>query len=94
MALQPASSEPRTEAAIRELKTLLSDRLSTSQSVRAQHGKDESYHTPMPPDAVAFAESSEEVSAIVKACARHRVPVVAFGTGTGLEGNVTAVRGG
>jgi len=94
MAIQPTASETRTEAAIRELKTVLGDRLSTSQSVRAQHGKDESYHTPMPPDAVAFAESTEEVSAIVKACARHRVPVVAFGTGTGLEGNVTAVRGG
>src|SRR5262245_51511424 len=93
MVLQPVSKEA-TAAAIRELNALLGDRVSTAQSVRAQHGKDESYHTPMPPDAVVFAESTEEVSATMKACARHGVPVIAFGTGTGLEGNVTAVRGG
>jgi len=93
MALQSVSKDA-SGAAIRELTALLGDRISTAQSVREQHGKDESYHTPMPPDAVVFAESTEEVSATVKACARHGAPVIAFGTGTGLEGNVTAVRGG
>src|SRR5262245_30538089 len=93
MVLQSVSKEPPATA-IRELKALLGERLSTAQSVREQHGKDESYHAPMPPDAVVFAESTEDVSATVKVCARHGVPVIAFGTGTGLEGNVTAVRGG
>ncbi|WP_413205410.1 FAD-linked oxidase C-terminal domain-containing protein [Rhodospirillum sp. A1_3_36] len=77
-----------------ELRALLGDRLSTAAAVREQHGRDESYHEPMPPDAVAFVQSTEEVVALVKACAAHKVPVIPFGTGTSLEGHVTAVRGG
>lgn len=76
------------------LRRLLGDRLSTSAAVCAHHGKDESYHPPHPPDAVAFACSTEEVAAIVKLCAGHKVPVIAFGTGTSLEGHVAALAGG
>ncbi|MBF0269894.1 MAG: FAD-binding protein [Alphaproteobacteria bacterium] len=79
---------------IAELKALLGERLSTSGAVCEQHGHDESYHETALPDAVAFAQSTEEVSAIVKACAKRRVPVVAFGTGTSLEGHVAALEGG
>jgi D-lactate dehydrogenase (cytochrome) len=81
-------------AVIETLRPLLGDRLTTSAAVREQHGRDESYHAPMPPDAVAFAQSTEEVAAIVKACAAHRVPVIPFGTGTSLEGHVAALQGG
>src|SRR5215813_4424280 len=76
------------------LQQLLGDRLSTTPAVRNQHGKDESYHALHAPDAVAFARSTEEVAAIVQACARHKVPVIAFGTGTSLEGHVAALHGG
>ncbi|MBF0355993.1 MAG: FAD-binding protein [Alphaproteobacteria bacterium] len=79
---------------IAELKTLLGDRLSVSTAVCDQHGHDESYHDSAPPDAVAFARSTEEVSAIVTACHRFNVPVIAFGTGTSLEGHVAALEGG
>jgi D-lactate dehydrogenase (cytochrome) len=82
------------ESLMAELRTLLGDRLSTAAAVREQHGRDESYHEPMPPDAVAFVQSTEEVVALVKACASHKVPVIPFGTGTSLEGHVAAVRGG
>ena len=54
------------------LRQLLGDRLSTSAAICAQHGKDESYHAPHAPDAVAFAHSTEEVAAIVKICAVSR----------------------
>ena len=77
-----------------ELRGLLGDRLSTSSTLREQHGRDESYHAASPPDAVAFAESTDEVSAIVSCCARHGVPVIPFGTGTSLEGHVAALDGG
>jgi D-lactate dehydrogenase (cytochrome) len=77
-----------------ELRQLLGDRLSTSAAVCAQHGKDESYHAPHAPDAVAFARSTEEVVAIVKACSNYKTPVIAFGTGTSLEGHVAALAGG
>jgi len=85
----------RADAAlIEELRGLLGERLSTAEAVREQHGHDESYHPTAAPDAVAFARSTEEVSAIVAACARRRTPVIAFGTGTSLEGHVAALEGG
>jgi len=77
-----------------ELRALLGDRLSTGDAVRAQHGKDESYHEPHPPDAVAFPNTTDEVVAIVRACAKRRVPIVPFGVGTSLEGGVGALQGG
>ena len=76
------------------LRQRLGDRLSTSAAVCEQHGKDESYHTPHAPDAVAFARTTEEVAAIVTLCAEHKTPVIAFGTGTSLEGHVAALKGG
>jgi D-lactate dehydrogenase (cytochrome) len=83
-----------TEATIKELKALLGERLSTSASVREHHGRDIAHHSAAPPDAVAFAESTEEISAIVKICARHGTPVIAYGTGTSLEGHIMALEGG
>lgn len=82
------------EAAIAELKSLLGDRISTGQSVRETHSHDEAYTTPVLPDAVAFPESTQEVSEIVKICARHKCPIVAYGVGSSLEGHVVPVKGG
>ncbi|WP_377809798.1 FAD-linked oxidase C-terminal domain-containing protein [Azospirillum sp. A29] len=92
-----ATTQPRaalTEEARAELSALLGDRFTTSLPVREHHGKDESYHTPFPPDGVAFANSTEEVSAIVKICAKHKLPIIPFGTGTSLEGGIAALAGG
>ncbi len=77
-----------------ELAEILGDRCSTSQAVRDQHGKDESWHEASAPDIVCFAQSTEEVSEIVKICAAHKVPIVPFGAGTSLEGHINAVEGG
>ena len=79
---------------IEALRRLLDDRVSTSHSVLEQHGRGESWHPVQAPDAVCFAQSSEEVAAIVKLCAASRTPVIPFGTGTSLEGQVQAVNGG
>ncbi len=81
-------------AAIDELKALLGERLSQSMAVREQHGRDESWHRPALPDAVAFARSTEEVSRILAICNRHRVPVIPFGAGTSYEGHLIPVAGG
>jgi D-lactate dehydrogenase (cytochrome) len=80
--------------AIEEIANLLRDRLSTSPSVREQHGKDLTWNPGAPPDAVAFPSSTAEVQAVVAICARHRVPVIAYGTGTSLEGHISAPYGG
>jgi D-lactate dehydrogenase (cytochrome) len=88
-----ARTNPKASA-IDSLRSLLGDRLSTSAAVREQHGRDESYHPAAAPDAVAFARSTEEVAEIVRICSAHKLPVIAFGTGTSLEGHVAALRGG
>jgi D-lactate dehydrogenase (cytochrome) len=86
--------EPLEASLLASLRQLLGDRLSTSAAVCAHHGKDESYHAPHAPDAVAFAHSTEEVAAIVRLCAEQKTPVIAFGMGTSLEGHVAALAGG
>ena len=82
------------EAFLAAIRTLVGDRLVTSMPVREQHGRDESYHDMHAPDAVVYATSTEEVAAVVRLCARHRIPVVPYGAGTSLEGHVAAIHGG
>lgn len=77
-----------------ELEALLGDRLTTNASIRDQHGKDEGYITPIPPDAVAFPESTADVQAIARICHAHRIPMIGFGVGTSLEGQVIPTHGG
>ena len=76
------------------LQARFGDRLSTSHAMREHHGRDESSYDPMLPDAVVFALSTEDVAAAVALCNEHRFPVIAYGTGTSLEGHILAVQGG
>lgn len=81
-------------ALLQALHALLGDRFSTSVALREQHGRGEAHHAAALPAAVAFAETTAEVSEIVKLCASENIPVIAFGAGTSLEGHLSAVRGG
>ena len=85
---------PKHDAAIEVLRNLLGERLSTGISIREFHGRDEAYTSPSLPDAVAFPNSTAEVSQIVKICAQYRCPMVPFGLGTSLEGHVVPIYGG
>lgn len=76
------------------LLQIVGDRLSTATAILEAHGRDESFHPSMPPEAVVFAKSTQEVSQIVSACAERNVPVIPYGTGTSLEGHVAALQGG
>ena len=80
--------------AIAALKQRFGDQLSTSASDCDAHGRDESFHEPAWPDAVLFAQSTEDVSDAVKLCVKHDLPVVPFGVGTSLEGHVIPIEGG
>lgn len=79
---------------ISQLQALLGDRFSLAKAVRDQHGRDESPYPEIAPDAVAFAWTNEEVAGVVQLCNAHRVPVVAYGAGSSLEGHVLAIQGG
>ncbi len=69
-------------------------RLSTALAVREQHGRDESPFDVPPPDAVVFAESTEDVAFVVRLASEHGVPVIPYGAGSSLEGHLLAVQGG
>ena len=76
------------------LGRLFGERFTQSSGVREHHGKDESAHRPALPQAVAFPHSTAEVSAAVKLCREHQVPVIPYGAGTSVEGQVLAIHGG
>ena len=79
---------------IADLQARFGERVSTADEVLAEHAKDSAHHQPQPPDAVVFPASSDEVAEAVGICARHRVPIIPFGTGTAVEGGVVAIHGG
>lgn len=82
------------DALLDVLRQIVGDRVSTVAAILHQHGKDESFHPSMPPDAVVFARTTDEVARVVTACASRGVPIIPFGTGTSLEGHVAALKGG
>nr|WP_286886962.1 FAD-linked oxidase C-terminal domain-containing protein [Aneurinibacillus sp. UBA3580] len=78
-----------------ELRKMIdADRVTINPNVLEQHGKDESYHTPRLPDVVVFPKTTEEVSRIAEWANAHRVPIVPFGVGSGMEGQVIPQQGG
>jgi D-lactate dehydrogenase (cytochrome) len=98
MAIPKTATRPRetqaTEAVVRALAARFGNRLVTSQAVREQHGNTLTWVANQPPDAVAFPQTTEDVQDIVRLCAGHKVPVIPYGTGTSLEGQLNAPAGG
>jgi D-lactate dehydrogenase (cytochrome) len=97
--VQPAAEiparDPRAVAAVTAaLAARFGNRLVTSQAVREQHGNTLTWVLNQPPDAVVFPQSTADVQDIVRTCAQHRVPVIPYGTGTSLEGQLNAPAGG
>lgn len=86
--------EQVTTTLLDELREIVGERVSDSKPILEQHGRDESHHPVVPPDLVVFANSTEEVSAVVQACAKHHMPIVPFGAGTSVEGHISALKGG
>jgi len=84
----------RKDELVSALGTILGDRVTTSTAVRETHGRDESWHPMRPPDAVVFPESADEVCEIVRLCAARRAPIIPFGAGSSLEGQIGAIHGG
>ena len=73
----PADRPPLSQELAQALASRFGSRFSVAAAVRLHHGKDESSHAPMPPDAVVFAESTAEVAEVVALCHRFRTPVIA-----------------
>lgn len=93
-AKSPPPAEPRVFRATEELKSLLGHKIVTGLAIREQHANITTYLPNEPADAVVFAECIEDVQTVVRTCAAHEVPVIPWGSGSSLEGQVNAPYGG
>lgn len=92
--LPAVKARPVPPALLEALQARFGAQFSTALVVREQHGRDESAFSVPPPAAVVFAQSTLDVADAVKLAAQHKVPVIAFGVGSSLEGHLLAVQGG
>ncbi|TAK49028.1 MAG: FAD-binding protein [Xanthobacteraceae bacterium] len=90
----PRPAPEALAAALAALAGRFGNRCAASQAMRDQHAQSTSWLPRQPPDAVVFPENAADVQDIVRICAERRVPVIAYGTGTSLEGQVNAPAGG
>lgn len=81
-------------AALSDLSNVFGDRLVTTAAICEQHAGLEGHHSLQAPDAVLFAETTEDVVGIARWCNMHGVPLIPHGAGTSLEGHLSAVKGG
>lgn len=82
------------DTCINKLSDRFPDNLSTSRAICEDHGTDASFHPSHSPDAVLYATCKEDVVEAVNLCAQYRMPIIAYGMGTSLEGHVAALNGG
>ncbi|WP_291993928.1 FAD-linked oxidase C-terminal domain-containing protein [Candidatus Accumulibacter sp. ACC003] len=86
--------QPLADELVASLKSRFGMRFSQGESIRVQHGRDESAHPPALPDGVFFAETTDEVAEVAGLCHRYRVPMIPYGVGSSVEGHVLAIHGG
>ena len=89
-----ALKRPMPEALVATLRERFGDRFTTAQSIRDHHGKDESPFPTVPPDAVVYAQSTQDVVEIVNLCGAHKFPLIPYGAGSSIEGQLLAIHGG
>ena len=91
----PAYEKRPVPAAMRAaLQQRFGARCSTAAAVCEQHGRDESPYPVTPPEVVVFCHGNDDVAAVLRLAHEHAVPVIAYGTGSSLEGHLLAVQGG
>lgn len=90
----PYTTFGAVESVLPALQQRFGERVSIVQAVREQHARGEGLATSLAPDAVVWPLDKHEVCAILALCNEHRVPVIAFGAGSSLEGHVSAPYGG
>ncbi|SVD41315.1 uncharacterized protein METZ01_LOCUS394169, partial [marine metagenome] len=79
---------------LKKIQNLLGKRFSISDSTRANYAGGEDIFDPVLPLGIAFPETTQEISNILKLCNTYSIPVIPFGTGTSLEGHVLGNQNG
>jgi D-lactate dehydrogenase (cytochrome) len=87
-------TETAVTATVESLRASYGDRTVTTHAVREHHSHGEGLQDSGLPDVVVFPETNEEIASILKLCNQARIPVIAYGTGTSLEGHLKALYGG
>ena len=87
-------NEEGLKSAASVLKQMYGERFQTGQAIRAQHAHTTTWVPPQLPDGVLFVESKDDVLSAVRIATEYRVPIIPFGTGSSLEGQVNAPSGG
>ncbi|MCH9765172.1 MAG: FAD-binding protein [Alphaproteobacteria bacterium] len=80
--------------ALRALHKIFPDRVETDPAVCATHANTRTWIAAEPPDAVVQPQCTDDVVQIVRMAEKFKVPLIAFGGGTSLEGHVNAPLGG
>lgn len=94
MPIQQRLRKPLPDLMVQTLQARFGEQFSLSMPVRQHHGHDESPFPDMLPDAVVFAQSTEDVVFVVNACSEHGIALIPYGSGSSLEGHLLAVEGG
>jgi D-lactate dehydrogenase (cytochrome) len=89
-----AAAQPDVRSVIEAIRARWPDQVSTAEAMRGHHAHNFTWLKPQLPDGVFFANATDEVEAVVRLCAAERVPIIPFGTGTSLEGQINAPQGG
>lgn len=92
--MHPGARKPLPADLVGALEQRFGTRFQRGRAVLEQHGASESHFASVLPDAVVFAQSTDDVVALVTLCSAADVPIVPFGAGTSIEGNALAVHGG
>ena len=80
---------------LEKLQLIFSDeQITVNDTIREQHGKDETYHQEVLPDVVVFPHHTEQVSKMMKFANKQQIPVTPFGLGTSLEGHIIPLEKG
>ena len=87
-------TESTVNSAVESLRSAYGDRAVTTHAVREHHSHGEGMQDAALPDVVVFPVTNEEIASILKLCNQARIPVIAYGTGTSLEGHLKALYGG
>jgi D-lactate dehydrogenase (cytochrome) len=87
-------NEEGLKSAASILKQMYGERFQTGEAIRAQHAHTTTWVPPQLPDGVLFVESKDDVLSAVRIASEYRVPLIPFGTGSSLEGQVNAPSGG
>jgi D-lactate dehydrogenase (cytochrome) len=87
-------NEDGLKSAISVLRQRFGERFQTGDAVRAQHAHTTTWVPPQLPDGVLFIESKQDIETAVRIAADYRVPIIPFGAGSSLEGQVNAPSGG